>query len=464
MSESVTPGTVGNVSTMFTGLAFQLDVTNVEYAGLSGMVGARRYCYNQCVDIIKANQRIFSFEQAAGVALESRTPILGFDDLRRWWMMTKPVWAGKYSWWLFDQAQRDTHKAVSNWLKGQTRFPTFKAKHKAKARFTVIGRECRLEAGRLRLPKFGWVRIKAADPGQAKLRRLLRAGKAKLLSVTVTLRPDGTVWATVKVERTTTWTPPPPAPVVAGVDVGAVRHAVVATSNGTVLAEAGSARRRRDAQPGITRSAQQMARRRRKGREQSNRYLKAKRRHAKRHARAAAGRDNDLHVLSKRIVACGAGFIVRETLNVDSMMDTPDPIPDPLVEGGFLPNGAAHAASRNTALADASLATLHRYVDYKADRAGVIILTAPQYFPSSKLCPDCHVVIPKLPDDTRNITCHVCGHIRDRDERAGINLAVWGETELFGEPTPVTGTHPDGQATSSPVTTTSTQGCNQPPF
>ena len=464
MQEMLPPGTVPGVSTTFTGLAFRLDPTNVQYGHLAGMVGAARFCYNQCVDIIKFNQAVYSRERDLGVASESRTPALGFGDLRRWWTTTKPDWTGKYSWWLFDQAQRDAQKATSNWMKGLAKFPRFKAKHKAKQRFTVIGRECVVEAGRLRLPKFGWIRICSPDPGQTKLRRLLRAGKAKLLSVTITLRPDGTVWATVKVERTTTWTPPPPSPVVVGVDVGAVTHAVAATSSGTVVVSSGAARRRRDNQPGITRSAQQMARRRVKGWEQSNGYVKAKRRHAKRHGRAAARRDDDLHVLSKQIVDCGAGFIVRETLNVDDMLNTPEPIPDPTTEGGFLPNGAARATARNAAVADASLATLHRYIDYKAERGGVIVLTAQPYFPSSKLCPDCSAVKPKLPDATRTITCHVCGHTRDRDERAAVNLAVWGEIELFGEPTPGTGTHPDGQATSTTATTTSTTGCNQPPL
>jgi hypothetical protein len=80
------------------------------------------------------------------------------------------------------------------------------------------------QAGRrVRVGKYGWVRIAAPCAAQAKLRRLVGRGHARLLNVTVSRHSDGNWYATlcydrparVPAERHT-----PPAGPVVGVDRG----------------------------------------------------------------------------------------------------------------------------------------------------------------------------------------------------------------------------------------------------
>ena len=54
----------------------------------------------------------------------------------------------------------------------------------------------------MRLAKYGWVRIAAPCPQQAKLRRLVRRQHATLQHVTVTRHSDGHWYATLTFDRT----------------------------------------------------------------------------------------------------------------------------------------------------------------------------------------------------------------------------------------------------------------------
>ena len=64
----------------------------------------------------------------------------------------------------------------------------------------------------MRLAKYGWVRITAACPAQAKLRRLLRRRHATLQHVTVTRHSDGHWYATVTYDPRGTRSRPGSAP------------------------------------------------------------------------------------------------------------------------------------------------------------------------------------------------------------------------------------------------------------
>ena len=84
------------------------------------------------------------------------------------------------------------HTAHTNFLKGKSRFPKFKACHRDRLRFTVTG-ALHLQPGRLWVPKYGWVALAAPCRAQARLRRLLVRGRAKILSITVS-RDAGRSW------------------------------------------------------------------------------------------------------------------------------------------------------------------------------------------------------------------------------------------------------------------------------
>jgi putative transposase len=171
--------------------------------------------------------------------------------LGRLWTAERPdvaPWAGEHSTWTFRYALRDAANAHAAFLAGTRRFPRFKSRHKDRARFTVRD-GLQLEAGRVRLAKYGWVRIAAPCPAQAKLRRLLRRGHATLQHITVTRHSDGHWYATVNYERETrvpVERRTAPAGPVVGVDRGVKVAAVVATRNGQVVAELPASRALRD--------------------------------------------------------------------------------------------------------------------------------------------------------------------------------------------------------------------------
>jgi putative transposase len=99
---------------------------------------------------------------------------LTFFTLGKQWTAEKPdvaPWASDHSTWTFRYALRDAANAHQAFLAGQRRFPRFKARHRDRARFTVRD-GLAFETGRVRLAKYGWIRLTAACPQQAKLRRV----------------------------------------------------------------------------------------------------------------------------------------------------------------------------------------------------------------------------------------------------------------------------------------------------
>ena len=128
---------------------------------------------------------------------------LTFFTLAKLWTHEKPdvaPWAGEHSTWTFRYALRDAATAYQAFLAGKRRFPRFKSRRRDRARFTVRD-GLALEAGRVRIAKYGWVRIAAACPAQAELRRLARRGHAILQHITVTKHSDGRWYATVTYTR-----------------------------------------------------------------------------------------------------------------------------------------------------------------------------------------------------------------------------------------------------------------------
>src|SRR3954464_3184496 len=181
----------------------RLDVTDVQAGGLRRAAGARRFACNWAVAKIKANADQWAAEATYGIDRADRVRPLSFFTLAKLWTAEKQdvcAWAGEHSTWPFRYALRDAANAHAAFLAGKRRFPRFKARHRDRARFTVRD-GLALEAGRVRIAKYGWLRIAAACPAQTKLRRLLRRGHATLQHVTVTRDSDGHWYATVNYER-----------------------------------------------------------------------------------------------------------------------------------------------------------------------------------------------------------------------------------------------------------------------
>ena len=161
-------------------------------------------------------------------------------DIQESWHAVKGQrypWCGGYPSKLYLFAFRAAVGAHRRWMKGEAGFPKFKTRGYTCA-FTVcetIG----LRPGFLLLPKLGEVRISAPDSRQADLRRLVRRGRARIKSVTVSCDSAGTWWASLTVERTLVWAAPSSQPhssqQMIGVDLGVKTLAVAATSDGGMV-------------------------------------------------------------------------------------------------------------------------------------------------------------------------------------------------------------------------------------
>jgi putative transposase len=387
----------------------RLDVTDVQAGLLLRAAGARRKAWNWAVEKITANADQWAAEASYDIEKADRVKPLNYFTLGKLWTAERPdvaPWADEHSTWTFRYALRDAANAHQAFLAGQRRFPRFKSRHRDRARFTVrYG--LALDAGRVRVAKYGWLRIAAACPQQAKLRRLLRRGHATLQYITVT-RSSGGHWyaalAYTREPRTPAAQHAVPAEPVVGVDRGVKTGAVVAASSGEVVAElpaswALRARQRhvKHLQRVISRAAKGSANRR-----------KAVARLGRAHATVAAVRADALHAFTARL-AREHGVVVVEDLATQNLMAN------------------RHLAA---AIGDQGWAELARQLQYKTVRHGGQFLVADRWFASSKMCSACGAVRPKLTLAERTYRCDDCGLTIDRDVNAAANLAAWGEHTL----------------------------------
>lgn len=73
-----------------------------------------------------------------------------------------------------------------------------------------------------------------------------------------------------------------------------------------------------------------------------------------------------------------------------------------------------------------------RQIEYKAQWAGIQIVIADRYYPSSKTCIACGHVKKNLRLSERIYHCEACGNEIERDLQAAINLRRYGEQKLIG--------------------------------
>ena len=66
------------------------------------------------------------------------------------------------------------------------------------------------------------------------------------------------------------------------------------------------------------------------------------------------------------------------------------------------------------------------FLQYKLDREGKVLVEIDRWFPSSKLCSNCHYQVSEMPLDVRTWICPSCGTHHDRDGNAAINIRAEG--------------------------------------
>ena len=116
-------------------------------------------------------------------------------------------------------------------------------------------------------------------------------------------------------------------------------------------------------------------------------------------------RKNYLHQTTSEIVDRKPRFICIEDLNVSGMMKN------------------RHLAK---AVQSQGFYEFHRQLEYKCKNAGIQLIAADRFYPSSKLCSCCGSVKKDLKLSDRVYRCS-CGNVMDRDLQAAINLKAYGD-------------------------------------
>ena len=274
--------------------------------------------------------------------------------------------------------------AVTRWQKGQNNFPTYK-KRSDRISYQADNGTGTVEVhkNRINLPKIGWVRMREALRYKGTISKVVVSKRNNRWFVSILIDCDISNF---------NYQPrlfDNKAPM--GIDVGI--NTLATCSNGDTYDNPRPLRRYERklarANRGLSRKI--------KG---SQNWHKAKAVLSGVHYRIACIREDAHHQASIRIVR-KASTIGIETLNIS----------------GLLKNRRLAKA-----LSDSALSRFLTMLKYKADRRGIPITEADQFFASSKTCSSCGHKKADLTLSDRQYHCSECGLDIDRDLNAAINL------------------------------------------
>lgn len=289
-----------------------------------------------------------------------------------------------------DTAYQNFFRRVKQGKVGKgTGFPKFKNRYGDRQSFALRG--CiTVKDGRIKLPVIGWVNVAEKDyiPNGRNIKN-------------VTLSQTAGDWF-ISAQTEEEVEQPGTNGHVIGVDVGIKASAVL--SDGRAF----------DAPKVLYKHEKKLARLQR---ELSRREMgssnrdKTKKKIAELHRKIADTRSHHLHNVSKATVDTLPAAVVIEDLNIKGMMQ----------------NGRLAKA-----VADASMGELHRQITYKTEWAGIEVIEAGRWMPSSKTCSNCGCIKSDLTLSDRVFICPDCGFELDRDYNAARNLAAFGEAVKRG--------------------------------
>ena len=253
-------------------------------------------------------------------------------------------------------------------------FPKFKRRDDRCDAFQFVGRELRLEPGRVRLPALGWVRVRG-----------MRASEDARL-VEITIRQERRGWAVaLQIEAAPPSYAVPILPAV-GIDVGLSSLVTLSTGEKVEPPRLAPKRAKR------LRRLEWAKSRRRKGSVNRRRTVA---RFGREHARLAARRRDFTHKFTRLLVDAHEGVAV-EKLGFKGLMRT----------------------RLAKSLADAKLAETIGQLRYKVGWAGREFREMPAFHRSTGGCPTCGEVGPRLGLGVRAWSCYGCGAAHDRDVAA----------------------------------------------
>jgi putative transposase len=338
------------------------------------MAGARRFVWNwglgECQAYYRQNGKSLPWAELS-------------RRLTRLKQQRETAWLRDVDSQALQQALADLRLAYRNFFDKRAGFPRFKSRKRERGRFRIPQR-VHVAAGRVHVPKMGWVPMRQSRPLNAETRSATfsqdAAGYWYLSLVAEVVMPD-------------TALPQADPSHVAGVDLGLHNFAQL-SDGGRVPVPQFFRRAERK-----LRRAQRVWSRRQK---HSRRRMRAQRKVALLHRRTAHQRADFLHKLTSALVKKYEGIAI-EDLSVRGLART----------------------KLAKSVTDASFGEFRRQLEYKTVWNRRHLALVDRFFPSSKLCHVCGAVNDALPLRDRSWSCD-CGARHDRDLNAAINIRAEG--------------------------------------
>ena len=285
--------------------------------------------------------------------------------------------------------QLNLNKAYKSFLHSDFGFPRFKTKKSVQS-YTTNNQKgtVALLDGKVKLPKVGWVKVKAH-----------RQVKGVIKSATVSKTATGKYFISILCEEEILSLPKTDSAI--GIDLGLENFVILSTGD-----KIKNPRFYTSLLKKLAREQKILSRRallaKKKGRKLSDcrNYQKQKLKVARIHEKISNRRKDFLNKLSTELIK-NHDVICIEDLAIRNLMKN-------------------HRLAR--AISDISWSEFIRQLHYKADWYGKKIVTVSRWFPSSQLCSTCGVSSGRKALNIREWTCGHCGTRHDRDINASINI------------------------------------------
>lgn len=346
----------------------ELDPNNAQKTLLAKHAGAARFTWNWAL-----NRRVEEYKRTgkSSNAIEQHRQLNALKPTDFPWMYEVSKCAPQ-------EALRDLDKAFRNFFAKRAKHPRFKSRKRGLGGFRLTG-SVTIEAGRIKLPRIGWLRLKESD---------YLPTNAKINSVTVKERA-GRWFVSVHVEEQIA-VAENQGPAI-GLDLGL--KSFVVGSDGSSLESPKPLLR-------SLRRLQRLSRRHSRKQKGSMNRRKSTKRLAKLHYRISCQRADFLHKATTMLTTTKS-VIVVEDLNISGMLKN-------------------HCLSRP--ISDAGWSEFVRQLEYKTAWNGGKVVKAGRFFPSTKTCSACGMVKDEMPLSERTYSCDGCGLVVDRDVNAARNL------------------------------------------
>jgi putative transposase len=276
--------------------------------------------------------------------------------------------------------------AYKNFFEGRAKYPRFKSqKNKQSIQYpqsVKVVDNCLKFPGRVGIVK-------------AKLHRPI---EGTIKTVTISMTPSGKYYASVLMELEGSNSTAITDGKIAGIDLGLKDFAIV--NDGIKTSKYANHKHLAKHERNLKRKQQKLARKEKGSKSRDKARILV----ARVHERVSNVRQDYLHKLSRKLVDDNQ-VIVVESLNTKGMVRN-------------------HKLAK--AISDVGWGMFVNFLQYKLDREGKVLVEIHRWFPSSKLCSNCHYQVDEMPLDVRTWTCPNCGTHHDRDGNAAINIRAEG--------------------------------------